>query len=848
MRYEPKVKKKFLFSDNADCTPAPWKSTFSANAEIFNVMNIKILRRNKNYHKHLINIGCRKGSKYICSGKSDHIMKVSLSALALYGLLAIGCATGPAYKDATLSPEKRAADLLKRMTLEEKAAQLQCRWTDKADFLTEGKMDYEKAREVMPDGIGSLARMNEDLGPGHIPYKSTLHPREAASLYNDIQKYFVEQTRLGIPVMNHEEGLHGHQAMDATNFPLPIALASSWDRELFHDIYTVVAKEIRAAGGAQVLAPVVDITQDPRWGRTEETMGEDPYLAAEMGVIQVKAYQGTSEIIDNEHVGATLKHLGIHGRSEGGANTAPSFVDEHTAREFFFKPFMDCLTKARPFNVMVSYPELWGQPSHMNHHLVTDLLRDEWGFEGLVVSDYSGVSNLVEIDHATPDYDEAGVLGLMAGVDVELPSIKSYKNLAALVRCGRIPKARLDEAVRRILKEKFRLGLFEHPYVDVERADSLIGCKEHRALAYRAATEGMVLLQNRDNVLPLDPTRIKTLAVIGPNADKCVLGGYSSEPKQTVSLLDALKEQYGSEMNILYSEGVKLCEPGEYYGFREITEAENASRIDLAVSVASKADAVVLCLGENADIHREATGSYDLGDLPTLELLAGQVTLTQRIAALGKPTVALINSGTTLNLAPVAALVPAVMQCWYLGQESGYAMADALMGKINPSGKLTISFPRSAGHIPAYYNYKPSSRRGYNLGREITPLYPFGFGLSYTSFAYSKLRVDKAEMTASDTATISVDVTNTGSREGTEIVQLYITDDYALMPRTVKELKGFERVDLASGETKTVSFTIGFDELAYWSADNRRIVEPGSFTIQAGPSSAEGEKLKINIK
>lgn len=826
-------------------------STLLALALICKYLSVKYFKLHENYYAVLTSIEVPNLVFYFCTANFRCMNTKLTSLLCLVALLSssFAHATVP-YKNPKLSPKERTADLLSRMSLEEKVAQLQCRWTDKADFLTDGKFDLEKARRVLPYGMGSLARMNEDLGPGHIPYVSTLHPFQASELYNDIQRYFVEETRLGIPVLGHEEGLHGHQSMDATNFPMPIALACSWDLGLFADIYSVVAKEIRAQGGSQVLAPVVDIVQDPRWGRTEETLGEDPYLASRIGVVEVKAYQGEGDVIDNEHVGATLKHLGIHGRPEGGENTAPSFVDEYTAREFFLKPFYNCVKEAQPLNVMVSYNETWGQPSHASRKLVTDILRGEWGFGGLVVSDYGGVSNLVEIDHLTPDYDEAGVIGLMAGVDIELPSINSYAHLAEFVRSGRIPEARLDEAVSRILEEKFRLGLFEHPYVDPQWAEELVGCKEHRDLAYKAATESMVLLQNKDKVLPLDASKIRTLALIGPNADQCVLGGYSSEPRQRISPLVALREKYGSEIDILHAPGVQILNENSQIPFlnRERSAGENAELIAEAVEVAKKADVVVLCLGENEKIHCEATGQYALGDLPTLELLGGQLELLDAIAPLGKPMVALVSSGTTLNLSPVAQKVQGLVQCWYLGQETGYAMADLLFGKVNPSGKLTISFPRSAGHIPAYYNYKPSSRRGYNLGWDVSALYPFGYGLSYTSFSYANLRIDRSEMGLGDTATVSVEVTNTGEREGAEIVQLYVTDDYALMPRPVKELRGFERINLKPRETKTVSFKLGPEELSYLDETFKSVVEPGSFTIQVGPSSAEGDRLKLNIK
>lgn len=780
---------------------------------------------------------------------ANRYQALAAALLLCLPLVAGGKVTLP-YRDTTLAPERRAADLLSRMTLDEKVAQLQCRWQEKTDFLDEGEFNERKARTVMPHGIGTLARMNEDFHPGYKPYYTTLHAGTSARQYNRWQRYFVENTRLGIPVLNHQEALHGLQAMDATVFPMPIAMASSWDRGLYRDVYTYVSREACAVGGHQVLAPVVDITQDPRWGRTEETMGEDPFLASELGIVQVRAFQGTQAGPGTGHCAVTLKHLGIHGRSEGGCNTAPSFVDEHTARELFLYPFERCIKEAQPWNVMACYAHMWGTPSHMNGHLIGDILRRDWGYQGLVVSDYDGVSNLVNIDHATPDYDEAGILALTAGVDCELPSTKSYANLAQMVRAGRLEEKHIDRAVMRILTEKFRLGLFEHPYVDADAAERLLGGSEGQALAYRAATESMVLLQNKGSLLPLDSTRIRTIALIGPNADRCVLGGYSNIPRHAVSLRQAMERRFGDRMRIVCEEGVRIfaSSAGRPDDMRELTAEDNAERIRRAVEAAGEADAIVLCLGENDSIHREATSEYTLGDLPTLELLGGQLDLVREIAALGKPTVALVSSGTTLSLAPVAEQVPALMQCWYLGQEGGYAMADALFGKVCPSGKLTISFPRSAGHVPCYYNYKPSSRRGYNLQKDVTPAYPFGYGLSYTTFRYSPLRLGQTEIEAGGSTTVSVDITNTGRREAAEVVQLYITDDYCLMPRPVKELRGFERITLKPGETRTVSFTLGPKELAALDTDFRRQVEPGTFTIQVGPSSAEGETLTLRVK
>ena len=789
--------------------------------------------------------------------------------LALTGILVAAtpaeAARKPLYKDASKTPEERVADLLPRMTLEEKVAQLKCIWNNRMTLYTEdGQIDKAKWDAAFKNGLGEWARMSEDKSS----MKNFLHsfsPREAAQLYNQVQRYFLEETRLGIPVMVHEEGLHGAQSKDATHFPMPIGLASSWDEGLFTEIYTIVAREIRAKGGHEVLAPVVDITRDPRWGRTEETMGEDPYLNGRLGIAQVKAYQGNvvDGKIDRDHVGATLKHFGVHGASEGGSNTGPSFVDEITTLDVFLRPFEMCLEEAKPFNVMIGYNDVWGQPVHGNARMIQGILRGKYGYTGLTVSDYGGVGNLHEADHLAPNPKEAAYQGFTAGVDIELPEGATYDYLVELVNEGRIPQKKIDEAVSRILLEKFRLGLFDNPYIDPEASEKIVGNAEARALAYKAACESVILLENKGNVLPLDENKVKTLAVIGPNAKEVHLGGYSSTPRQTVSVYDALVERYGDKMNILYAEGCKITYrpardndpsvpsfiPDHYLdSSEEATPEINAPLIEEAVKIARGADAIILCLGSNESIAREGTGTFMPGDTPSLELLGGQNELARRIGELGIPTVALVITGTTNNVAPLAASVPAILQCWYLGQEGGYAMADAVFGKFNPSGKLTISIPRGAGYVPAYYNYKRTSRRGYTLKRQISALYPFGYGLSYTTYSYSAPRLSAPEMTADGTLQVSVDVTNTGGREGDEIVQMYLADDYCSVSRAVKELKGFQRIHLAPGQTRTVTFTIDRSLLEFYNADLEKVVEPGTFTVTVGPSSQEGGSVQFTLK
>ncbi|HEY8689584.1 MAG TPA: glycoside hydrolase family 3 N-terminal domain-containing protein [Chitinophagaceae bacterium] len=768
--------------------------------------------------------------------------------LSLAFLLSIGVtyAQQPVYKNKNLSPEARAKDLLARMTLDEKAMQTQCLWIQKSQILnSNGDFDEAKAAKNVKNGLGELARLNEEAGPNSYGY----HPKQAAQLYNKIQHFFIEKTRLGIPVMVHEESLHGQQTQDATNFPIPIGLASTWNENLMTEIFTNVAEEVRARGGQQVLAPVVDIVRDPRWGRTEETMGEDPFLISRLAIAQIKAYQGNSVYLGKSNVAATLKHFGIHGQSEGGINVSPSNIDERTAREVFFKPFQACVKEAKVMNVMATYNELWGLPAHINKYLLTDILRKEWGFNGLIVSDYFAIRDVSDLHKITPSYDSAGLLAFKAGINIETPDPDGFKNLKQLVVAGKISMKELDESVMRILVTKFRLGLFDDPYVDPDKAEQIVGSKQKRDIAYKAATEAMVLLKNDNNFLPLDKNKIKTIAFIGPNADKCLLGGYSSKPRFCISPLQALKEKYGNNIKVLYSEGVRITDKNNWFAdtINLIHPEENKQRIADAIEVAKQADVVVLFVGGSESTSREGWATNHLGDLPTLELLNGQNELIKQIVALGKPTCAFVNSGPPLSIGYLCNSVPAVMQCWYLGLEGGYAIVDALFGNINPNGKLPISFPRTVGNIPAYYNYKPSARRGYNLGFDVSPLFAFGHGLSYTTFAYSNLKLSSSAMKANGNVTITVDVKNTGAMKGAEVVQMYIRDDYSSVTRPVKELKGFKKIWLDPSQSQTVSFVITPELLSFYDKDMKWIVEPGDFTIMVGTASDKTREIKLTV-
>jgi beta-glucosidase len=764
--------------------------------------------------------------------------------LCLFNSMHVAAQT-PLYKNKKASPEARAKDLLQRMTVDEKIAQMQCRWNTKNLFINaDGNFDSAKATALLKNGLGEIARINE------LPGTQTKgrHPKDAAALYNAVQHFFIEHTRLGIPVMVHEEGLHGQQTQDATNFPVPMALASSWDENMLTDIYSNVAAEIRARGAQQVLAPVVDVVRDPRWGRTEETLGEDPYLISRLAVAEIKGFQGNELYLPSDKVAVTLKHFGVHGQSEGGENTAPSNIDERTAMETFFAPFKACIMQAKPMNIMPCYNELFGLPVHGNKKLLTDLLRDKWGFDGVFVSDYGGISDIHALHKIAPDLKAAALLAFNAGVDIETPDPTAYVYIKELYEEKKITEAQIDEHVLRILVNKFRTGLFDHPYVDANAADSIVGNKAKRALAYKAATESMVLLKNEDHFLPLDKNKIKTIAFIGPNADKALLGGYSGDPRVRISPLQALKEKYGNDIKILYSEGVTLTDKNDWFADTIHLVKNDPQKIKDAVAIAKQADVVVLFVGENESMRREGWSSDHLGDLPTLNLLNGQTDLIDSVTATGKPVCAFVNSGAPLNLTPLINKVPAIMQCWYLGQEGGYAMIDALFGNSNPSGKLPISVPRGAGYLPDYYNYKPSSRRGYNLGFDVSPLYPFGYGLSYTNFRYDSVHLSSSKMNMQDSVIVSVDVTNTGAMDGDEVVQLYIYANYPTATRPVQELKDFKRIHLAKGEKQTVSFTINKETLAYYNAEIQWVTEPGAYTIMVGSSSKEYREVLLQVQ
>lgn len=756
------------------------------------------------------------------------------------------------YMNRALPCDERVDDLLTRMTLEEKVAQMLCIWRRKPETLVDasGRFDAVKAGAAFGDGsgLGQVGRPS-DAGEG-------LTARQMAELTNDIQRFFVGNSRLGIPVIFHEECLHGHAAKEGTSFPQPIGLAATFDEDLVERLYAVTAAEARARGTHQALTPVVDVARDPRWGRVEETFGEDPYLAARLGVAAVRGFQGDATFRDNRHVIATLKHFAAHGQPESGTNCAPANVSIRVLRETFLSTFKAAVQEGGALSVMPSYNEIDGVPSHANRWLLQDVLRGEWGFRGFTVSDYFAIRELNERPelyghHVARDAKEAAALAVRAGVDIELPDPDCYPHLVELVREGKIPESLIDHRVRPMLRAKFLLGLFDDPYVDPAEAERIVREPAHRELALEAARKTITLLKNDRGILPLHLDGIGTLAVIGPNADRVMLGGYSGVPLHVDTVLQAIRARAceGSpRVDVLYHEGCKITIGGSW-NQDEVTPAdpeENGRMIREAAALAAKADVVVLAIGDNEQTSREAWAANHLGDRTSLDLVGEQDALVDAVAATGKPIVALLFSGRPASVRNLTAKAAAILELWYLGQESGRAVADVLFGHVNPGGKLPMTIPRSVGHIPAYYNHKPSARRGY-LFESVEPLFPFGFGLSYTTFTFANLKLERTEIDTSETARVFVDVINTGAVHGDEVVQLYIRDVVSSVTRPVKELKGFQRVSLAPGERRTVAFDITPEHLAFHDIDMVWRVEPGEFRVMVGSSSRDDDLQSVTL-
>jgi len=693
--------------------------------------------------------------------------------------------------------------LLSIMTLEEKFGQLnQQRWSSDS-------VETAEYRTAIRNGaIGSF------LG---------IH---GAEVTRDLQRIAVEDSRLGIPLLFAHDVIHGFR----TIFPMPLAEASSWDPDAVEKSARIAAVEATAAGLHWTFAPMVDIARDPRWGRIVEGSGEDPFLGSAMAAARVRGFQGDDLSAANTML-ACAKHFAAYGGAEGGRDYNTVDISERTLREIYLPPFHAAL-KAGAATFMAAFNEIGGIPMHANGYLINEMLRGEWSFDGLVVSDYTGVMELQRHGiGATPA--EVGMAALQAGVDVDMVSAIYINDLPEMVRTGKLSKTAVDEAVRRVLRVKVRVGLFEDPYryCDPQREQTLMLAPSHLSHAREIARKSIVLLKNDRQTLPLSK-EIKTLAVIGPLADDrwSSMGSWAAagRPEDVTTVLQGIRNTVSPETKVLYAQG---CE----------VQGSDRSGIQPAVNLAKKSDAVILVSGETANMSGEASCRSTL-DLPGLQL-----ELAQAIHATGKPVIVVLMNGRPLTIAWLAENVPAILETWFLGVQMGPAVADVLFGDYNPGGKLPVTFPQTVGQVPIYYNHKntgrPSRDDDYFTSKYLdlpsTPLYPFGFGLSYTEFAYNNLKLSRATMKASDTLKVSVEVANVGRRSGDEVVQLYILDEAASITRPVKQLTGFQRIQVAVGEKRSVEFTVTADALALYNRGMKRVVEPGTFSVFVGGNSVE---------
>ena len=764
-----------------------------------------------------------------------------LSLLILTGVTEAQTNTKPVYKDSAVPIELRIKDLLGRMTLEDKCRQLDI-WHPASDLSKPEEL--KKALTALKDTVSN--------GIGFLQFNVQMDAADYISQFNAIQKYFVEHTRLKIPAVSNGEGCHGFvgNADQSTVFPSPPLLGSTWDTTLVEQVYSAVADEMRSYGITHAATPVIDLLRDPRFGRSEEFFGEDPFHVGQIGVAAIFGLQGRSFRIDNDHLLACAKHFAGHGQPEGGTNLAPANFSERILRENHFYPFELAVKKANVRTVMASYNEIDGVPNHANKWLLTDVLRGEWGFSGYVISDYDAVNRMVTRQHAYATKAEAGKSAIEAGMDFECPSSWTdycFSYLPSLIKAGEVQESVLDSAVARVLRNKFILGLFEQPYIKLPDEKETASKKAtHRQVALKAAEEGMVLLKNDHSTLPFDESKIKRIAVIGPNADEVHYGNYSNDKTPGISILQGLKNYATGRFEVLYSEGFKIYENDTTIKVSDKTRAAEAKRIAAAVALAKTCDAVLLVMGENELTCREEWKGHT-GDRDDLGLLGRQNDLAKAIFALNKRTAVLLVNGRPLSVGYLAERAPAIIEGWYLGQEQGTAVANVLFGKVNPGGKLAVTIPRNVGQLPVYYNHKPYVHESPFITGEYTPLFPFGFGLSYTQFRYANLKLSSKKMIPGQPIVVTVDVTNTGNRDGDEIVQLYIHDLVSAVTRPVKELKDFSRIHLARGETKTVSFRITEDKLQYYGIDMKRVVEPGEFEVQVGKSSTDYLSDKFDV-
>jgi len=762
------------------------------------------------------------------------------------------------YKDASLPIQERTQDLLGRMTTEEKIGQLiqPMGWktyVKEADGTVQVTDEFKK--DIAEGGIGSLYGALRADPWTEVTLETGLTPRQGAVATNEIQRYAMENSRLGIPILFGEECSHGHMAIGATVFPVPLAVGSAWNTELYRRMCEAIAVETRSQGGAATYSPVLDVVRDPRWGRTEECFAEDPYLIGELAVEAIKGLQG--DWLDSKRtIVSTIKHFAAYGSSEGGRNAAPVHMGLRELHEVDLLPFKKAV-EAGACSVMTAYNEIDGVPCTSSSYLLNDLLREQWGFDGFVITDFGAIQMLVNGHNTAENGEQAVAQSLKAGVDMEMSGYMYRKHLGQALEQGLIEEQDLDTAVRRVLEMKFRLGLFEQPFVDPDFAEQVIGCEEHIQLARKVAQEGIILLKNEDNTLPLGKTGTK-LAVIGPNANQVYnqLGDYTSpQPRgQIITVLDGITRKLGTDTGkVLYAPGCRIKGDSREGFAQALACAEEADTIIMVMGGSSSRDfgegTIDLRTGASV-VTDDPWNDMECGegiDRSSLNLMGVQLELVQEVHKLGKPVIVVYINGRPIAEPWIDEHAHAIVEAWYPGQEGGNAIADILFGDVNPSGRLTISIPKHVGQLPVNYNAKRTRGKRY-LETDLAPQYPFGFGLSYTEFKYENVRVVPEVIGPDDEAEVQVEVTNTGAVAGNEVVQLYITDVSASVTRAEISLKGFRKIHLEPGQTQTVTFLVQKEHLELIDSRLQPVVEPGEFRLMVGSSSRDWTACSLHIQ
>ncbi len=747
------------------------------------------------------------------------------------------------YRDVALPLHQRVDILLSQMTLDEKVGQLrQCNLSSE---VLEGEFKE-----------GAFNRIFGDRGTGTLE-SPFFYAGDIARLYNEAQKYLVEDTRLGIPGLLIAECLHGHLAVGSTIFPQAIGLGSTWNPSLIEQMASAIALEASSVGVRQALAPVLDLAKDPRFGRVEECYGEDPYLVSRMGVAYIRGMQ-SGNTRKEDRVACMAKHFAAYPVPTGGINLGPSLIGERELRSNHLPPFKAAVEEAGISAIMPSYNELDGIPAHINTFLLQDVLREEWGFEGFVFSDYEGISMLEYFQKVASSKKDAALQSFLAGVDLEAPSDECYRYLSTLVREGTLDEEHINRSVRRILRAKFEAGLFENPYVDEARVAAVINKKEHIDLALEIAEESIVLLKNKDHILPLEERKGLKLAIIGPNADRVQFGDYSYSKRKEdgVTVLEGISRYVESD-KLFYAEGCDLTSL-DRSGFPKAVELVEQS--DIALVVVGGTSAILSGIGWGGGTSEVNTCGEGF-DRASLGLPGVQLELIKELKKTGKPILVVMLNGRAYSIPWLKDHADGIIEAWYPGEKGGEAIASIIFGQVNPSGKLTVNFPVSAGQVPSNYNRKPSGHGFYGKpgtkekpGRDYVfsspkAVFPFGFGLSYTDFAFSNLKLNTSEFSSSDTLRLFVDVENTGAVKGKEVIQVYVNDLISSVTTPIIELKGFRKIELDRGEKKTVEIEIPINSLSLINADMQELVEAGEFEVMVGNSSEHillREKILVN--